>query len=69
VTRGDGMSEKTIFLLIFIVSTALLLYVEATDESNDQYIPECQESSDPYITTEDCVQPVQEEIRPNIMNY
>ncbi len=58
------MSDKTMFMLIFIVSTALLLYVEATDDENsNESLPECQENNDPYMTTENCIQPAQEEIR------
>ena len=58
------MSDKTMFMLIFIVSTALLLYVEATDGENSiESLPECQENSDPYMATENCIQPAQEEFR------
>ncbi len=59
------MSDKTMFMLIFVVSTALLLYVEATDddENSNESLPVCQENSDPYMTTESCIQPAQEEFR------
>lgn len=65
------MNEKTTFLLIFVVSTALLLYVEATDNSDDQNQnnPEYQESSDTHNTVGDYAQPIQDESRRDVLSY
>jgi len=42
---GVSMNERTIFLLIFLVSSALLIYVEYSGIENDKYNPECKTSS------------------------
>lgn len=61
---GCSMNERTIFLLIFLVSSALLIYVEYSGIENDKYNPECKTSSAPSTVSKDCVEPTQEGIKP-----
>ncbi|MCH9638066.1 MAG: hypothetical protein K0U40_01095 [Betaproteobacteria bacterium] len=69
------MNEKTVFLIIFLVSTALLIYVEKTgigskqNQNPDQNTSECIENGGMYNTAGDCVQTILDESRPDILSY
>ena len=57
------MNEKTIFLIMFLVSSALLFYVENSEDEDDKYEPECKVSNDSSMMSEDCVELLQEGIK------
>lgn len=60
---GCDVSDKTMFLLMFLVSSALLIYVEISE--NDKQEPECEAGKDSSMLSAKCAEQLrQEEIKP-----
>lgn len=60
---GCDVSDKTMFLLMFLVSSALLIYVEISE--NDEREPECEAGKDSSMLSAECTERLQkEEIKP-----
>lgn len=58
-----NVSDKTMFLLMFLVSSALLIYVEISE--NDKREPECETGKDSSMLSADCAERLQqEEVKP-----